>query len=53
LFSEREKHKYKDARGILEGVSSLHSWIKAHADVQPTPEMVSVRHAMDGVSFLK
>ena len=52
LSSERDKYKDKDAQGILEGISSLHSWIKTHTDVQPTPKMISMRHEMDGVSLL-
>ena len=39
----------KEADGILEGVSSLHSWIKNQTVVLPTTKMSYIRSTYDAV----
>ena len=39
----------EDAHGILEGVSSLHSWIKRQTMIRPTHKMSQIRSQYDKV----
>ena len=41
----------EDAHGILEGVSSLHSWIKKQTMIRPTHKMSQIRSQYDKVRF--
>ena len=40
-------------KGILEGISSLHSWIKTQTLIAPTKSMSRIRDELDHVSVLK
>ena len=38
-------------KGILEGISSLHSWIKTQTLIAPTQHMNRIRDEIDNVSI--
>ena len=38
---------------ILDGISSLHSWIKTQTLIPPTQKMTRIRDEIDGVSIQK
>ena len=40
-------------KGILEGISSLHSWIKTQTLIAPTKSMSRIRDELDHVSDLE
>lgn len=48
--SGEENDLWKEARGILEGVSSLHSWIKKQTLIPQPPKMRHIRQMIDDVS---
>ena len=39
-----DKEGWREADGILEGVSSLHSWIKKQTVISPTTKMTYLKH---------
>ena len=47
--SGRKSPGGEDAHGILEGVSSLHSWIKKQTMIRPTHKMSQIRSQYDKV----
>ena len=44
-----DKEGWREADGILEGVSSLHSWIKNQTIIRPTTKMSHIRSMYDEV----
>ena len=45
-----KKEGWREADGILEGVSSLHSWIKNQTVIPPTTKMSHIRSTYDEVN---
>ena len=48
-FENGKRHTFSDEGRILEGVSSLHSWIKKNTMVPPTEKMKKLRALYDEV----
>ena len=47
----QEDDPWKEAKGILEGVSSLHSWIQKQTLIRPHQKMTQIRREYDYVSY--